>query len=137
MIAFIDDHRTVYGVEPIVRRCTRLPADKAPRQSLEEPHNLRSAHCFRTTMSPFASTPWSWKTFFARSIPTVVISPMDGSPLVFLDDTILARSDAVRGHPPYYFKAAPNGDFVFSVQRALRLMRAICDHELFCSPQSA
>ena len=31
---------------PIVRRRTCLHADKAPRQSLEEPHNLRAAHCF-------------------------------------------------------------------------------------------
>jgi hypothetical protein len=31
-----------------------------------------------TTTLPSALTPWTWNTFFARSIPMVVIVLMDG-----------------------------------------------------------
>src|SRR4029453_626780 len=46
----------------------------------------------RTTVSPAASTPCTWKTFFARSKPIVLASLMDGSrPLVSLTTQTLAH----------------------------------------------
>jgi hypothetical protein len=51
----------------------------------------------QTTVSPTASTPCTWNTFFARSRPIVLTSLMDGSrPLVSLT-TQLWHIDAVRG----------------------------------------
>jgi hypothetical protein len=36
-------------------------------------------HDVRPRTRPFSSTPWIWKTLFARSIPTVASSDMGGS----------------------------------------------------------
>ena len=41
--------------------------------------------CFLSTAFPRSSTPWTWKTFFAKSMPTVVIFMVDApAPLKWL-----------------------------------------------------
>jgi hypothetical protein len=62
-----------------VRRRTRLHADKAPRQSLEEAQNLNTAHRLADYHGAARIDAMDLKTFMARSIPIVVISLMDGS----------------------------------------------------------
>src|SRR4029077_18587932 len=58
----------------------------------------------RTTTWPLASTPWTWKTFLAKSRPIVVICIADGSH--FARERLMAftlwHPDAVSGsHPPH------------------------------------
>src|SRR5580704_17750988 len=58
----------------------------------------------RTITWPVASTPWTWKTFLAKSRPIVVICIADGSH--FARERLMAFTpwhlDAVSGsHPPH------------------------------------
>src|SRR5262245_19816891 len=54
-----------------------------------------------TTTLPTASTPWTWNTFFARSIPMVVIAVMDGPFNGDSSSTITLRHLYVRRRPPH------------------------------------
>src|SRR3954454_17477878 len=60
--------------------------------------NCARRSCSRTTVAPSASTPCTWKTCFAKSNPTVVISPMDGSLFAgCFEQPALWHLDAARG----------------------------------------
>src|SRR5580704_2802756 len=61
----------------------------------------------RTITWPVASTPWTWKTFLAKSRPIVVICIADGSH--FARERLMAFTpwhlDAVSGsHPPHLLR---------------------------------
>ena len=63
---------------PLVRAGARLHADQARRQLRDECDAAASRRTvLRSTITPAASTPCSEKTFFAKSIPTVVTLLMD------------------------------------------------------------
>src|SRR4051794_36570357 len=64
---------------PVVSRRTCLHAHKQRGSLLKNARTCARRSCLRTTVAPSASTPCTWKTCFAKSSPTVVISPMDGS----------------------------------------------------------
>ena len=51
----------------------------------------------RITTVPSSSTPWTWKTFFARSRPIVVTSILGGSPIGGYQTTSMAHCDAGGG----------------------------------------
>ena len=58
----------------------------------------------RNTTDPSAAAPCNWNTFFARSTPMMVTSPMDALSFSLCFDTAsLAHCDAVGGerHPPH------------------------------------
>jgi len=71
---------------PEVRSAACLNTNNTGRQSGKEARDLAPPQPSAQNNFPAPSTPWSWKTCFAISIPMVLISPMDGSCPGDLDD---------------------------------------------------
>ena len=92
---------------PVVRRRTRLHADKAPRQSLEEPQNLNAAHRFTDHHGAARIDAMDLKNVLGQ-INSDRRNLAHGwlPPLVILDDTILALEMPSGGHPPHHFRNA-------------------------------
>src|ERR1044071_9042944 len=62
----------------------------------------RRRNCLRTTTVPCSSTPWAWKTFFARSRPILVT----GMAFLFDDDAPYHTDPASRerrASTPFWF----------------------------------
>ena len=103
---------------PVMRGGAGLHPDEARRQLKE---NSRTAACrsflFRTTAPP-ASTPWSWKTDMARSIPSAACGRL--LPSASSDSTSLARREAVgRGYRWLGWSGRRRSEGSFSQQNKL------------------
>jgi len=82
-------------------------SDLADHQSLRPPASHSQS---LLTTDPSEAAPFSWNTFFARSTPMMLTSPIH--PLSFnlcFDTTSMAHRDAVRGerHPPHLWRRKP------------------------------
>jgi hypothetical protein len=58
---------------PVMRTAAGFHTNQARRQLREEARHLVALSCFFSTALPRSSTPCTWNTFFARSMPIVVI----------------------------------------------------------------
>src|SRR5256885_17133797 len=67
---------------PVMRTGAGLHADQARWEVHETTAHLVPFQLLRSTSLPRTSTAWTWKTFFAKSIPTVVIFTADAPILV-------------------------------------------------------
>jgi hypothetical protein len=85
-----------------------LHADEAPGMVLEERKQLAAAKLPPHKDQTVSSTPWIWKTLFARSIPTVASSDMDRSFASGNDtETMPEYAGGRRSHPHHQSRPNP------------------------------
>src|SRR5215468_4578822 len=65
--------KTLQSSGPVMRTTAGFHPDQARRQLREERRHWSRLSCFFSTALPRSSTPCTWNTFFARSMPIVVI----------------------------------------------------------------
>ncbi len=89
---------------PVMRAAARFHADQAWRQVGEERHTCSRFSGFLSTALPRSSTPCTWITFFAKSIPTVVIFISVASPgwWKYHISTLALRCRFGKGRPSHY-----------------------------------